>query len=96
LNNGPDKIKAETHPLHQKNADLGNKAVLYGKEIYVEKGDAKDLAVGEKITLMKWGNAVITMKEEKPDGTLELYADLKVEDKDFKGTKKLTWITIDE
>lgn len=76
LNNGPDKIKAETHPLHQKNADLGTKAVLYGKEIYVEKGDAADLEVGEKITLMKWGNAVITMKEEKKDGTLELHADL--------------------
>lgn len=96
LNNGPAKIYAETHPLHQKNADLGTKAVLYGKEIFVEKGDAKDLAVGEKITLMKWGNAVITMKEEKPDGSFELHADLKVEDKDFKGTKKLTWITIDE
>lgn len=45
---------------------------------------------------MKWGNATITLKETKPDGTIELHADLCVEDKDFKGTKKLTWIAIDE
>jgi glutamyl-tRNA synthetase len=36
LSNGPTTLKVETHPLHQKNADLGNKAVLYGKEIYIE------------------------------------------------------------
>jgi len=96
LSNGPETLKVETHPLHQKNADLGNKAVLYGKEIYIERGDAKDVNVGEKVTLMKWGNAVITLKEERPDGTIELHADLAVEDKDFKGTKKLTWIAIDE
>lgn len=96
LNNGPDAMKIETHPLHQKNAALGNKGVLYGKEVYIEQGDAKGIEVGEKVTLMKWGNAVISLKETKPDGTIELHADLTLEDKDFKKTKKLTWITIDE
>lgn len=96
LNNGPDALKVETHPLHQKNASLGNKAVLYGKELYVETGDAEGLNVGEKVTLMKWGNAVISLKETKPDGSIELHADLTLDDKDFKKTKKLTWIAVDE
>jgi glutamyl-tRNA synthetase len=44
---------------------------------------------------MKWGNAIITKKEEK-DGQITLWADLAVEDKDYKGTKKITWIAINE
>jgi glutamyl-tRNA synthetase len=60
LNNGPETLKVETHPLHQKNADLGNKAVLYGKEVLIETGDAVDINIGDKVTLMKWGNAIIT------------------------------------
>lgn len=27
ITNGPDTLTAETHPLHQKNPELGNKAV---------------------------------------------------------------------
>jgi len=30
----------------------------------LEAGDAKDLVVGEKFTLMKWGNAIVTSVEE--------------------------------
>lgn len=96
LDNGPAKINAETHPLHQKNADLGVKAVLFGKELLVEAGDAKDIEVGEKVTLMKWGNATITKKDISADGKIVLHAELNVEDKDFKKTKKLTWIALDE
>jgi glutamyl-tRNA synthetase len=48
--------------------------------------------VGEKITLLKWGNAIVTKKEEI-NGELVLHADLLPDDKDFKKTKKLTWIT---
>ena len=95
LNNGPEKMYAESQPLHPKIAELGTKAVLYGKEVLVEAGDAKEINVGEKITLMKWGNAMITKKEEK-DGKITIWADLMVEDKSFKGTKKITWIAIDE
>jgi hypothetical protein len=41
-------------------------------------------------------SSIWNQREERPDGTIELHADLAVEDKDFKGTKKLTWIAIDE
>ena len=43
LNNGPEKTYAETHPLHPKIAELGNKAVLFGKEVLIETGDAKEI-----------------------------------------------------
>jgi len=69
--------------------------VQYGKNLLVENDDAKDLEVGEKITLLKWGNVVITAKKEGKDGKLSLTGELKPEDKDFKKTKKLTWIVED-
>lgn len=40
---------------------------------------------------MKWGNAVVTKKEEKA-GKITLTAELKPEDTDFKKTTKLTWV----
>ena len=95
VDNGPETIRAETHPLHQKNADLGNKAVLYGKNLLLEAGDATDIEVGEKITLMKWGNCTISKKEVDADGFITLHGDVDPEDKDYKKTKKVTWITED-
>jgi len=40
---------------------------------------------------MKWGNCTITKKEDK-----ELHATLDLEDKDYKKTKKFTWVAADE
>lgn len=91
LTNGPDANKFETHPLHPKNAGIGNKAVEYAKELYIEKADAQDIAVDEKVTLMKWGNIIVTGKDEKK-GVLTLTAKVLADDKDFKKTKKITWL----
>jgi glutamyl-tRNA synthetase len=92
---GGDNISCGTKPLHDKNPDLGNKAVQFGKKVYIEKGDAKDFKVGDKITLMKWGNAIVT-KCDTSGSDFILHADLKLEDTDYKGTPKLTWVAVDE
>ena len=52
------------------------------------------MEVGQKITLMKWGNATITRREQVGD-TFELFATVDESDKDFKKTQKLTWICND-
>jgi glutamyl-tRNA synthetase len=95
VTNGPAALTTESHPLHQKNADLGVKAILYGKEVLIEDGDAQDIEVGEKITLMKWGNCVISKKDVDANGKVTLHGEINLEDKDYKKTKKLTWITND-
>ena len=96
LSNGPKGLTFETHPLVQKKPELGSKTVQYGKNLLVEHDDAKDLEVGEKITLLKWGNCKITAKKEGKNGKLSLTGELLPEDKDFKKTKKLTWIAEDK
>ena len=62
LNNGPKNIYLESQPRHQKIVDLGSNAGLSGKEVWIETGDAKEINTGDKITLMKWGNAMVTKK----------------------------------
>ncbi|KAI8843356.1 tRNA synthetases class I, catalytic domain-containing protein [Chytriomyces cf. hyalinus JEL632] len=81
-------------PKHQKNPEVGEKMTTYSPELYLEFNDAKDLVVGEEVTLMAWGNVIV----EKIDwaegndfiGTIEIRLNL---DGDFKKTKKkLTWL----
>jgi glutamyl-tRNA synthetase len=94
IENGPDEVEAKSHPLHPKNDSIGTKAVIYTKDLWIEKDDAVALEEGEKITLMKWGNVTITKKEVVGD-TISLTGKIDLADKDFKKTKKLTWIAAD-
>jgi glutamyl-tRNA synthetase len=43
---------------------------------------------------MKWGNATVS-SVETIDGQLVLHANVDTEDKDYKKTKKITWIAAD-
>ena len=94
IENGPFPPEGRTQPLHPKNTSVGNKAVMYGQNLIIEREDAKDLKVGQKFTLMKWGNATLTRREESGD-SFELFATIDEADKDFKGTVKMTWICND-
>jgi len=62
IENGPEPVEARSQPLHPKNNQVGSKATIYGKELWIEYDDAIDIVEGEKITLMKWGNVTISKK----------------------------------
>jgi len=62
--------------------------------VFIEKEDAESATEGEKVTLMKWGNITISKKEKTGD-LWTLYGKLDLDDKDFKKTKKFTWIAAD-
>jgi glutamyl-tRNA synthetase len=95
VENGPAIPEARSQPLHPKNDSVGSKAVIYGSELWIEKDDAISIEVGEKVTLMKWGNITITKKESSHDDNLVLYGTIDESDKDFKKTKKITWVCAD-
>lgn len=86
VSNQPEDVVSKIEPLHPKNVDLGTKEIIFSNKILVESEDFNTCEVGEKITLMHWGNAIVTAKEPKP--TVELV----LTDKDFKKTKKINWI----
>ncbi|QLG74619.1 hypothetical protein HG535_0G05020 [Zygotorulaspora mrakii] len=84
----PKFPKTELKPKHKKNPDVGTKKVIYSSDIVIDKDDADVLEVNEEVTLMDWGNVIITKKN--PDGSM--VAKLHLEG-DFKKTKyKLTWL----
>ena len=95
IENGPSNPEARSQPLHPKNDSVGSKAVIYGRELYIEKDDAISIEVGEKVTLMKWGNVTISKIETGADGNPVLFGTVDEADKDFKKTKKITWVCAD-
>ncbi|KAI7891225.1 tRNA synthetases class I, catalytic domain-containing protein [Mucor mucedo] len=84
------------HPLHKKNAELGNKKTHYGPKVYLDQEDAKSLEEGEEVTLMDWGNVFVRKIVKDAQGevtSIDLELHLAG---DFKKTKKkLTWLTDD-
>jgi glutamyl-tRNA synthetase len=87
------KLYSKKAPRHKKNPALGEKDVYYSNVVYLEPADAAAIKVNEEVTLMDWGNAIITEKVHGEDGSVkELKGKLHLEG-DFKTTeKKLTWL----
>jgi glutamyl-tRNA synthetase len=98
ISNGPAEPRVESHPLHAKNTSLGNCDVSFFNRVLLEHDDAVTIVADEKITLMKWGNVVVHTVENADETFQGLPVKLKLigeylpEDKDFKNTKKLTWL----
>lgn len=93
IENGPSPVEARSQPLHPKN-DVGSKATIYGQELLIEREDAVEIQEGEKITLMKWGNAIVSKKVVEGE-KISLFAVIDEADTDFKKTKKVTWLCND-
>lgn len=84
----PEAPKVEMKPKHPKNPAVGEKKVIFYKYIVIDKEDADVIEDGEEITLMNWGNVIISKKNA--DGSMD--AKLHLEG-DFKKTKhKVTWL----
>ena len=52
--------RSGTAQMHPKNPSVGTKEVFYGPDILVEAEDAEELKEGDKVTLINWGNAIVT------------------------------------
>ena len=85
-------LTTETVPMHPKNKEAGSKPLYKSANLLLEPDDAELLKEGEKITLMKWGNFVIETISKTPEGNFDLKVKATLDDKNFKGTKKLTWL----
>ena len=93
LSNGPDEPFVRILPRHKKYEGAGKKATTFANRIWLEYADASVVSVGEEVTLMDWGNAII--REIKTDnGTVtQLVGELHLEGS-VKMTKlKLTWLS---
>ncbi|MGH0156415.1 UNVERIFIED_CONTAM: hypothetical protein FKN15_052242 [Acipenser sinensis] len=79
---------------HPKNAEVGVKPVWYGPRVLVEGGDAETFKEGETVTFINWGNIDITKIHRDASGRIvSLDGQLNLENRDYKKTTKITWLT---
>lgn len=98
IEGAPSPAVIENKPKHAKNKDVGSKKVAYGSTVLFEQADAASFKEGEEITLMNWGNAIVTkIGRATANGPVtELELKLHLEG-DFKKTeKKVTWLASEQ
>ena len=79
--------------LHKKNPDVGSKTITFSNVILLEQADARACAVDEEITLMDWGNLIITDIRKQGDKVTGMSGRLNPSG-DIKSTqKKVTWLS---
>ncbi len=85
-------------PKHAK-YDLGNKKVVYSKQVIVDQADAASFEQDEEITMMNWGNAFvrkITRDTANPKLVTGLEIELHLQGDVKKTKKKITWLSTDQ
>ncbi|KAM0682988.1 glutamate--tRNA ligase [Mitosporidium daphniae] len=97
IEDGPLDPQNKEINLHPKNPEFGTKNVCFSSNLLISHQDAKDLSVGEEITLMKWGNLIVTRVAENTsdscDGKLCIFAKLNLDGSVKDTKKKITWIS---
>lgn len=93
LTNGPEKPFVRVLPRHKKFEGAGNKATTYTNRIWLDYADASTVSEGEEVTLMDWGNAIIT-EIKKVNGSVTNLVGVLHPEGSVKTTKlKLTWLS---
>lgn len=96
LVNLPAQLEVEMVQIHHKLEELGHRTLFKSNKVIIDFDDAENIKEGEKITLMKWGNILIKSKTVAENGGWNFEAEFLPEDKDWKSTKKITWLAADE
>lgn len=88
-----DILTVQNHP---KDLSLGTKKVFTSRKVLIEREDANTLKVGENATFINWGNLKIEQIMKENGQIVGVIARLNLDNKDYKGTVKLTWLAEDE
>jgi glutamyl-tRNA synthetase len=93
---GPPSAQKVDVFKHRKTKELGTKQITRCKKIYIEQEDAKDLSIKEEITLMDWGNVIITeINKNQDELVISVKAVLHPSGNVKQTDKKLTWLPDD-
>ena len=89
----PRAVEVKTVPAHPKNPDVGTKNICMLNKVWIDLMDANEVADGEELTLMQWGNAIVDKVIRRADGSIEKMVGRLNLEGDFKTTKKkLHWL----
>lgn len=96
ISNGPSQLYFESKPKHPKQAALGTRPVAFSSRILLDQADGVSFTLGEEITLMKWGNAIVKRIDTKGDVITGMELTLNLEGDFRKTEKKITWLAAAE
>jgi glutamyl-tRNA synthetase len=93
-------VQTEDKPKHAK-YDLGNKKIVFSKNVLLEQADAASFAQDEEITLMNWGNAIVrnithSINPLKLNTVTALELELHLQGDVKKTSKKVTWLSAEQ
>ena len=93
LTNGPETPFTRVILRHKKYEGAGKKATVFTKRVWLNQADGAAVSEGEEITLMDWGNAIISKVKKDENGlVMGLKGQLHLEGS-VKSTKlKITWL----
>uniref|UniRef100_A0A914LCB3 glutamate--tRNA ligase n=1 Tax=Meloidogyne incognita TaxID=6306 RepID=A0A914LCB3_MELIC len=82
-------------PLLPKEPEGSKKDVWFGKELFIEQIDANSMKPGDSVTFVNWGNMRIVnvIRDDKTGKVINVEAELDLDNKDYKKTLKVTWLT---
>jgi len=92
---GPHSPERAEVLKHRKNPELGKKAITRCKHVYIEQEDAQSLSKNEEVTLMDWGNIVITDITKSGGLVTSVKGKLNLQGNVKETKKKLTWVPHD-
>jgi glutamyl-tRNA synthetase len=73
ITNGPTEPEAVTVDQNKLNKALGSRPLWRTSHVLIEFDDADTLLkIGERVTLMNWGNVLIQTKEVQADGSYNM------------------------
>ncbi|KAL7070834.1 hypothetical protein ACQ4LE_010005 [Meloidogyne hapla] len=91
------QVETELRPiaLLPKEPEGSKKDVWFGKELFVEQIDANCMKPGDSVTFVNWGNmrVVNLFRDDKTGKVINVEAELDLDNKDYKKTLKVTWLT---
>lgn len=77
---------------HPKNTEVGEKQVWFSSKILIDYVDIDMLKEGEIATFINWGNMLIKKINCANGKVINIEAELKLDNKDYRKTPKLTWL----
>lgn len=92
IDGAPSTPQKEQKPKHKKNSEVGTKDVVFYNKVLIDQADAALIEDQEEVTLMDWGNVIVT-EVKKDNGVVKsLKGKLHLEGDFRKTSKKLTWL----
>lgn len=94
---GVESLATIDKPKHVKNSSLGTKKVVLNTQVVIGQEDAKSFSLKEEITLMNWGNAIVSaISTDSTTGKLTgLDLTLHLQGNPKTTQKKVTWLAKD-